>query len=812
MDQNNLSISYWGLALLHVIHVSNNIPNKKSGDISPLQHITNNRINLKSKFLYKFGQALACKIVGENNINWRFRANAQLGYYVGSCEGNNGGSLVLIKEKSLTNIFIRRDIIPININNINLNLLSTNINKIDIKEINGGYELNDIIEKPNTIHDNNNKNNNEILNNENDIINLNQMNSNIKIPKMNLEEDIQKVNDLEEDVLTDDNNINNDSKDNQNIIKNNYNTNIDYPSRNTRHISTRRPDILLESNYSNKNIYYNDLEDLGSSNDFYECNKTISKKKIQYNIKNYDSDHPTLAQALHSNEKEQWEHASDIEINAILNKSVGVEIDLQDIPFGVQILPTKLILTKKYNALNEFIKHKARLVVLGNREKLLLQNLFSPTASERSLKLLFALSVEYGYKIRGLDVVGAFLYPEIDRDVYIVLPKEMTNEYGQRRHMKLLKTLYGLSTSSRDFYFDIAEFLIKNGYIRSYSDPCMFYKIVGSDKIIFVIHVDDFFIIVSIESLYIELIEIVKTKYEIVENINMESFLGYNILYNEDGSITITQPGFLSKLLKEYNLQGANGVTTPMDCNFNDEINDNAELCDNDNYRKLLGALIFLLKSRPDISFAVNKLAIRCEKATIKDYAALIRILRYLLATQDYGLTFNPTNYSESKEIVKLYAWIDASYACHKDCKSQTGWCISFHSDGNGMIYSSSQKQHENTISSTEAEGVGFVSISKEITWWRGILNEIGFPQIEPTTIYSDSQSMITLASEYSGKQKHVKHFLIRIHYLMNQIQMGVIKFVKVHTSNNPADTLTKPNNPQTFNKYRNNLLGFNEK
>ena len=112
------------------------------------------------------------------------------------------------------------------------------------------------------------------------------------------------------------------------------------------------------------------------------------------------------------------------------------------------------------------------------------------------------------------------------------------------------------------------------------------------------------------------------------------------------------------------------------------------------------------------------------------------------------------------------------------------------------------------TLSSTEAEIVGGVECTKEVIWFRNQLAELGFPQLEPTVIFCDNSSMITLASDFSGNHKRVKHYLIRINFLLEQVRNKVIVFHKVPTESNVSDMLTKPLGPIDFLRHRPRLLG----
>jgi hypothetical protein len=112
------------------------------------------------------------------------------------------------------------------------------------------------------------------------------------------------------------------------------------------------------------------------------------------------------------------------------------------------------------------------------------------------------------------------------------------------------------------------------------------------------------------------------------------------------------------------------------------------------------------------------------------------------------------------------------------------------------------------TLSSTEAENAAAVEATKEIIWFRQLLEELGFPQVKPTLVFADNASMITLAEDYSGNHKRVKHYLTRVNFMIEQVRLGSIEFEHVISEKNVADILTKPLGPTEFIRLRGPLLG----
>lgn len=183
---------------------------------------------------------------------------------------------------------------------------------------------------------------------------------------------------------------------------------------------------------------------------------------------------------------------------------------------------------------------------------------------------------------------------------------------------------------------------------------------------------------------------------------------------------------------------------------------------------------------------------------------ALGRIMKYLAGTINLGLTFNP---SQREDLTTIF-WVDAAYACHLDGKSHSGYCFSLGSHHTGKFFCRSAKQANVTTSSTESECDALKEAAKEIEWMRFMMEELGFPQSEPTQIYEDNMSTIVLATKFSGNMKRVKHMMQTILYILDLYKRSVIKISHVNTHDQIADMLTKPLPSELFLRLRVLLMG----
>jgi hypothetical protein len=522
---------------------------------------------------------------------------------------------------------------------------------------------------------------------------------------------------------------------------------------------------------------------------------------------------PTVTQAKKGDNWSLWSQTIDEELELLRSLGTGVQVRKRDVPPGVQIIPSKMDLKTKVLSSGMFRKRKARLVALGDQEwEKFEEDYYSPTVDHATINLMFALAASYGYHIHGLDIYGAFITSNLDDpNVYIQLPPGIVEKDcdGNDPIWRLLKSLYGLRCAPKIFYLSIALYLIEHcGMTQSKMDPCLFYRREGADRKIFCsIHVDDFAIVATHQELITELCEQMKKRYTITETTDLETFLGVRIIKRDTG-LYLSQPGHILKIAKEAGItDDYPRVRTPMSSTFNTKDQKDSPPCDEHKYRKLLGMVIFALRTRPECGTAVSLLSERTKGATQKDYEELRHTSAYLVQTIEMELVYSSLSTEQSQSMARLHAWADAAYLVHADSKSQFGICFAY-GNKQGMFHSRSGKQDVVATSSTQAELTASFEAAKEIIYFRDVLEELGLPEIVPTPLYTDNKSLLTLATNFSGNRKKVKHFLMRLNFLIEQVKKQVIQLVYIPTDDLCADALTKPLAAGPFEKHREQILG----
>jgi hypothetical protein len=193
-----------------------------------------------------------------------------------------------------------------------------------------------------------------------------------------------------------------------------------------------------------------------------------------------------------------------------------------------------------------------------------------------------------------------------------------------------------------------------------------------------------------------------------------------------EGVITILQKKYVETILKREGMEYANPVAMPMDPNIKLMLNpDQIEGNHSNSFARLLGKLQFLANTtRPNISFAVNRLAAYTASPSLQHTTAVKRILRYLVGTKEYGITYHKTpkvpNPSPCANLFHGYS--DASYADTDDCKSMSGYVFL---SGRGAITWRSKKQTMIVLSTTEAEYVALSKAGREACWLRNLYDEL---------------------------------------------------------------------------------------
>jgi hypothetical protein len=244
-----------------------------------------------------------------------------------------------------------------------------------------------------------------------------------------------------------------------------------------------------------------------------------------------------------------------------------------------------------------------------------------------------------------------------------------------------------------------------------------------------------------------------------------------------------SQRKYIEDTLQKFNMIECKTAATPMNIGEKLQPLDGAEAANGQLYRSLIGRLIYLTHSRPNISFSVGVLSRFMHNPSRNHFGAAKRVLRYLAGTKNLGIW-----YRKSKEFI-LIGFTDSDWAGSiEDRKSTLGSCFIL---GTGVVSWNSKKQATVALSSTEAEYVAATATSCQAVWLRRILSDLGEEQFEPTEIYCDSRSAVILARNpvYHGRSKHIE---IKHHYIRELLEKGEVRLENCNTEEQIVDLMTK--------------------
>ncbi|GJU62393.1 retrovirus-related pol polyprotein from transposon TNT 1-94 [Tanacetum coccineum] len=380
-----------------------------------------------------------------------------------------------------------------------------------------------------------------------------------------------------------------------------------------------------------------------------------------------------------------------------------------------------------------------------------------------------------------MDVKTAFLNGELNEVVYVSQPEGFVDPDHPSHVYRLKKALYGLKQAPRAWYDKLSMFLIKSGFTKGVVDPTLFTRKTGKHLLLVQIYVDDI-IFASTNPKACKLFAFeMNSTFKMSMMGQMSFFLGLQVSQNPRG-IFINQSKYAQEILKKFGFDSCTPIDTPMAERPNLDEDKGGKLIDPTRFRGMVGSLMYLSASRPDIVFAVCMCARYQAKPTEMHLTAIKRIFRYLKGTIHMGLWYPKDSGFELK------AFADADYAgCHDTRRSTSG---SAQFLGHRLVSWSSKKQKSTAISTTEAEYIALSGCCAQILWMRSQLSDYGFA-FNKIPMYCDNQSAIALCCN-SVQHSRSKHIDIRHHFIKEQVERKVVELYFVETKYQLADIFTK--------------------
>ncbi|GJS29556.1 retrovirus-related pol polyprotein from transposon TNT 1-94 [Tanacetum coccineum] len=389
-------------------------------------------------------------------------------------------------------------------------------------------------------------------------------------------------------------------------------------------------------------------------------------------------------------------------------------------PLHSIVIRLKWVYKIKLDEYGHVLKNKARLVAKGYHQE---------------------AGIDFEESFASMDVKIAFLNGELNEVVYVSQP--------------LKKALYGLKQAPRAWHDKLSRFFMSTGFSKGVVYPTLFTRKTSKHILLVQIYVDDIiFASTNPKSCEIFANEMSST-FKMSMMGQMSFFLGLQISQNPKG-IFINQSKYALEILKKYGLDSSASVDTPMVEKMKLDEDRQGKLVDPTRFRGMVGSLMYLSASRPDIVFAVCMCARYQAKPTEKHLHAIKRIFRYLKGT------------------------IHMDYAGCQDTRRSTSGSAQFLRDK--LISWSSKKQKSTAISTTEAEYIALSGCCAQILWMRSQLSDYGF-KFNKIPLYCDNQSAIALCCN-NVQHSRSKHIDIRHHFIKEQVENRVVEVVLLYRPN----------------------------
>ncbi|KAE8721931.1 pentatricopeptide repeat-containing protein [Hibiscus syriacus] len=468
----------------------------------------------------------------------------------------------------------------------------------------------------------------------------------------------------------------------------------------------------------------------------HPINKYVAYGKLQYNFRAFTASINTVKiprNVTEAFQSPEWKKAVEEEIKALQKNKTW---SLTDLPKGKRAVGCRWIFTVKYHSDGSVERYKARLVAKGFSQSYGIdyQETSAPVAKLNTIRILLSVAVTMDWKLHQLDIKNAFLNGNLEEE------------------------------SPRAWFDRFAKAMTQN-------DDMI---ITGSD-------------IEEIEKLKMNLAKEFETK----DLGSMRYFLGMEVARSEEG-LVINQRKYVLDLLAETGMLDCKPVETPMEPGLKFCKERTGNPVNKESYQRLVGKLIYLSLTRPDIAYSVSIVSQHMSDPREEHLEAVNRILRFLKFTPGAGLIFR----KNQDRTVKVYT--DASWGGElTDRRSVSGYCT--YVWGN-LVTWRSKKQTVVSRSSAESEFKAMALGICEGMWIKRLLTELDLDDKKNFEIFSDSQSAMSIAKN-PVQHDRTKHIEIDRHFIYEKVNNGVAKLQYIPTKKQLTDIFTKALPRVTFDE-----------
>ena len=502
-------------------------------------------------------------------------------------------------------------------------------------------------------------------------------------------------------------------------------------------------------------------------------------------------------------QRERWREGIRKEFTKMNQKQVWRKIKRESMEPGRRCVKHKWVFDIKRSG-----TFRARLVACGYSQVpgQDFNQVFSAVANDVTFRIIIIAMIVFGLSALIFDVETAFLSGELEELIYMDCPEGM--EHKDDECLLLLKTIYGLVQSARQYSKKFVSVLTAIGFKQCPADPCLFMRRDDAGICFILTYVDDNLCVGTKEAIQKLIDEIKASELSITIENELTDYLSCEIQLNATKTKGwIGQPHMVKKIIKtfEEEIENLPSYKTPGTPSFGIVSPKDGEMTLEDDlqsrYRTGVGMLSFLIKhSRPDIANAVRELTKVLGKCTPAAYKEMLRICKFVRDTRNKGLKIEPEVLA--RWILEVYS--DSDWAGSKDDRRSVGSFIIFLCGVPIAWRSKSQKVV--SLSSSEAEFYACAEAVKEVPFIAQILLFMEIPVQLPVKVWIDNVGAIFMSENVTSSAR-TRHMDTRYRYV-NQLQdekLIDIGFVRTHE--NVSDLGTKNVTTEVYDKHEGRLV-----